>query len=124
MKTNDLSRLSAIARMMRDRELAKVEGIVAHMNRLRADIARIEEARDARSRDTGLDAARLLGADVAWLAATEEQLTRAQAQMAMLRVTHENALREARRAFGRSDVLGTLSDDAAAKARRPKDPDD
>ncbi len=109
MKNDRLNEMVGLAGLVRDRELAKVEKIMAHMGRLEADIARLRTARDGRVADGALDAARLSGADVAWMGWTEDQLRRKLAQLAALRVTHEEALRLARKAFGRSDVLDKLS---------------
>lgn len=102
--------LIGIAAILRDRDLGKVERVVAHMNRLSADIARLNEARAARAADPSLDPARLAGVDVAWEAWTEAKLRRAQAQMAALKVTHETALAEARRSFGRADVMREIAE--------------
>lgn len=109
MKDKRLQNLSRLADMIRDRELAKVEKVVSHMNRLQGDIARMRTATESRHADPALDAARLSGAEIAWMGWTEAQLRRNQAQMAALRITHESALRDARKAFGRSDVLSRLS---------------
>ncbi|WOI56186.1 hypothetical protein [Palleronia sp. LCG004] len=114
----DSERLKAmvgLAEIVRDRELAKVEKIVGHMRRIEGDIAQLREARDARLGDDTLDAARLSGADMAWLGWTEDQLSRKLAQLATLRATHEEALKAARQAFGRSDVLGKLAKAAPGK---------
>lgn len=105
---SDWEQLAGIAGILRDRDLSRVEGIVRHMNRIRSDIATLEEAREAGSR-RGLDTARLTGADVAWMAWSQERLVRLQAQLAALRASHELALAEARRAFGRADVARRIS---------------
>ena len=108
-REGDWQQLARIAGVLRDRDLSKVEGIVAHMNLIRSDIAKLEEAREAGSR-RGLDAARLSGADVAWMGWSQERLVRLQAQLATLRVSHEVALAEARRAFGRADVARRIAE--------------
>lgn len=107
--------LAGIAAILRDRDLGQVERVVAHMNRLAADIAMLTDARQARAADGTLDTARLAGADVAWEAWTERRLTLAQAQMATLRVSHETALAQARRSFGRYDVLDRMAQHARAQ---------
>lgn len=109
--------LVGIAAILRDRDLGKVERVVAHMNRLSADIARLNDACAARAADLSLDTARLAGADVAWEAWTEAKLRRAQAQMATLRVSHEAALAEARGSFGRADVMRQIAEDEMAARR-------
>lgn len=107
--------MTAIAKMLRDRELAGVEAVLSRLNALRAEIATRETARDRRLADRALDAARLSGADVAWLALTEDRLRRSQVRMAELRIEHEAALAKARKAFGRADVIGRIAANAAAR---------
>ncbi|MBJ3763183.1 hypothetical protein ILP92_10545 [Maribius pontilimi] len=110
LREQQLRSLADLAHLIKERELGKVANIVAHMNRLKADVAQIERAKETRQNQTDLDAARLSGAEVAWMAWTDAQLARNQAQLAALRVTHEAALRAASKAFGRSDVLRKLAD--------------
>lgn len=105
---DDWEGLAEIAAMIRDREMGRVEAIVRHMDRIRADIAQIEDA--GRAGRTGeIDVARLTGADLAWAAWSQERLTRLQAQLATLRASHEAALSGARRAFGRADVTRRIA---------------
>ncbi len=109
MKTDGMQDLAAISAMMRDRDLGRVEGIVAQMRRIEAEAAAIREIRDQRLGQADLDASRLAGADPVWLAWAEERLARSMAQLAQLRVSHEAALGAARRSFGRAEATAALA---------------
>lgn len=108
--SDDWAQLARVAGAMRDRDLARVEKIVAHMNRIRSDIAQIQAARTMRPSDR-VDPARLTGADMVWRGWSEDKLARLQAQLAALRASHETALAEARRAFGRAEVAEKMARD-------------
>ena len=110
-RQKNLNKLAEVAGILRDRDLAKVEKIVSHMNRLQGDIKRLREERHLRASDQTLDPARLSGAEVAWHAWIDGQLHRSQSQLAALRVTHEAALDQARQGFGRAEVLAQLTKD-------------
>ncbi len=114
MNTDGMKDIAAISALLRDRDLSKVEGIVAQMRRIEAEAAAIREIRDRRLAQADLDAARLSGADPVWLAWAEERLTRSMAQLAQLRAGHEKALGAARRSFGRAEATAAL-----AGLRRP-----
>lgn len=101
--------LAKLAGMVRDRELAKVEAITTQVTRLRGDIARLTEAREARVTSRELDLARVSGAELAWQAASEAELMRLNRQLAALLAQHDAALRVARQAFGRADVAARLA---------------
>lgn len=115
MRTEGLQDLAAISALMRDRDLARVEGIVAQMRRIESEAAALREMRDRRLAQADLDPARLAGADPAWLQWAEERLARSMAQLAQLRAGHEAALSAARRSFGRAEATAAL----AAGLRRP-----
>ncbi len=114
MRQDGLRDIAAISAMMRDRDLARVEGIVAQMRRIEAEAAAIREIRDQRLGQADLDAARLSGADPVWLGWAEERLSRSMAQLAQLRASHEAALAAARKSFGRAEATAAL-----AGLRRP-----
>ena len=105
-RMDDLARLAA---MVRDRDLAKVESVLAEIRVLRADIDRLREARAAREASGALDLARLTGVEVGWMKASEAEIIRKNMELARLMARHEAALNKARRAFGRADVAGRLA---------------
>ncbi|SFG95628.1 hypothetical protein SAMN04488020_105120 [Palleronia marisminoris] len=107
--TGRMDDLAKLAGMVRDRELAKVETIMSQVTRLRGDIARLTESREARVASGELDLARVSGAELAWQAASEAELMRLNRQLAALLAQHDAALRAARRAFGRADVAARLA---------------
>ena len=102
---DDLARISA---MLRDRDLGAVERIVAQLNAIRSDAAILENAMKERRSDAAVDAARLTGMDMRWMAETERRILRLRQQEATLRVAHEAALSKARKSFGRADVTARL----------------
>ncbi len=108
MNMEGLSDLAAVSAMIRDRDLAAVEEIVAEIRRLEGDVARLRAVRDARLAEGALDAARLAGADPVWLAWSEERLMRLSMQIAHLRARHDSALAKARKSFGRAEVTREL----------------
>ena len=103
---NDLARLSA---MVRDRDLAAVERIVAQLGQIAADIGRIEAARAERARDGAFDTARMTGMDMRWQAECERAVRILRRREAALRAQHEVALTQARQSFGRADVTRRLA---------------
>ncbi len=120
MNADQLGDLAKLSGMMRDRDLAAVEKIVAQMKVIEADIARIREVQDQRMSEDRLDTARLSGLDPVWLKWGEERLARLNGELARLRAAHETALRAARRSFGRAEVTRTLLDDARRTGRTGK----
>lgn len=110
MKTGQLDDLARLSGLVRDRDLAAVEKIVAQMRTIEADIGRIRQVQEQRHAETGIDAARVAGLDPVWLKWGEERLARLNADLARLRVEHETALRSAKRSFGRAEVTKTLLD--------------
>ncbi|SPJ24645.1 hypothetical protein [Palleronia abyssalis] len=115
MNHKQLEDLADIAGVISDRELSKVRVIMAEMARLRSEIAEIQDQRAARQADAALDLARVSGAEMAWMAATEERLRVLQSQHARLRAGHEQVLDVARKAFGRADVARRLAEGAGKR---------
>ena len=107
--TQGMADLAQISGMLRDRDLAAVERIIAHLNQIAADIARIEAARAARASNDAIDTARLTGMDVRWQSETERTIRILRQREAVLRVQHEAALSKVRLAFGRAEVTARLA---------------
>ena len=102
---DDLARMSA---MLRDRDLGAVEKIVTQLNAIRSDSAMLEDKLNERRADPTVDAARLTGMDMQWMAEIERRMLRLRQQEAVLRVAHEAALSQARKSFGRAEVAVRL----------------
>lgn len=116
MRRGTLDDLRPLADLVRDRDLARVRKVLAHIARIEGEIAQLRAAREEAAAVREIDAARLTGADLRWMAWCDDRLRRLQAQMAALRATHEQALAKARAAFGRADVLKKLGQGASGDA--------
>lgn len=109
-----LARMADLAQMMLDTKLSELRvaraGIAAEdaaISTLRADqVRRAEEAAQA----IEFDAARRAGMDQRWLAWGDRRVIQANMRIAAFRAEQEIVLEEARRAFGRADVLKRLRD--------------
>jgi|GEM_PF-3661253 len=109
-RDGNLAGMADLAGMIRDNELAKVARTLQHMARIEADIARLRDSLTKRGADGDLDAARQTGMDLVWAGQVDAQIRRKLGQLAALRASHEAALSDARRAFGRAEVLSKLSE--------------
>lgn len=117
MTRRSLGKLHDLAVIARDAELAKMQKIIAHMNRLQAEITAIQTAREARAANRELDPALLSGADVQWMVWSDGQLRRLQSQLAAIRVNYEVMLASVRTAFGKAETLSKLSQKATSDDR-------
>ncbi|RVV97965.1 hypothetical protein EKE94_10885 [Mesobaculum littorinae] len=116
MKREDLARLKQIAEMRRDIDSRQVSALSAKIAGLQQDVDRMRLAIRDRQAETALDTARLAGADVEWLRATETRITKLQQQIARFAMEREARLDIARKSFGKAQAVEGLLD----RAPRPK----
>ncbi|MEG3661743.1 hypothetical protein [Celeribacter halophilus] len=113
-KLKDLRRLKDVAEMSLNVELSTLSDIKREEKNLRARWDLIEESRQQRAADIGaakeFDVARAMGADGAWDKWASQQKRRIMLELAQISEKREAQLEKARKAFGKKNALGQLTE--------------
>lgn len=109
MKETPLAKLAEIAAMLRDAELSRLNHLERTRTRLEEQRQKIHKDRIAAMASLSLDPARMTGADVRWQGWASQQVQGLTVRAAQQAAAVEHQKIQARRAFGRADVLQRLA---------------
>ncbi|WP_321367250.1 hypothetical protein [uncultured Celeribacter sp.] len=113
-KLENLSQLANVAELSLNAELAKLAEIKREEEPLRLKLSQLEASRQQRADQIGeasaFDMASLMGADIAWDQWAEKQQRQVMLQLAKVAERREAQMERTRKAFGKKDALGKLSE--------------
>lgn len=113
-KLKDLRRLKDVAEMSLNVELSTLSEIKREEKKLRACWDLIEKSRKQRAADIGaakeFDVARAMGADGVWDKWAAQQKRQIMLELAQISEKREAQLEKTRKAFGKKDALGQLTE--------------
>lgn len=121
MSGQDLAALREIARLLHQRELARLAPILRDEARIRSDLARLDDvAQAARDSLHGPSPVTLTGADALWGAWVERQRTDLQSALARVLARKAEETHALRRAFGRMRAMEDLVEAGSAAERHDR----
>ena len=107
MKTDEIADLSKLARLIADRDLARLADIREESARLRHQVEALSRAAHTHTVQ-GLDAASRAGAMQLWNRWKEEELRKLQSKRAVLAAREETMRAAAQRSYGKQIALAEL----------------
>ena len=116
---SELKALEAITRAKYDQQQQSFQRILGEENRLRAELARLDEMLKTAEAEGGAEGGmRAIGADILWQSWVARSKTALNLQLAQVLAIKEQQLQQVRQAFGKLQVVEQLIAETRAETRK------